>query len=233
MPFIRLITIYIVVIAAVFALFNRDKVMELTGLSQDMFQSDEAEESSGDAGQATAATEAEKVAPAVGGEEAAAKTETEVVVVEPAVENAKAEEAVETVEPEAVTQAITSAPASAPETAPAAEQSVATAPKAEAKADLATALKKARESYRAGNFQQTEAQYVALGDQYPDNADVQGEIGNFYYSQRQYPNAATYYYKTGKALVTAGDTKKLGQIINILQRLAPNLAADLRARAAN
>ena len=267
MPFIRLITIYIIVIVAVFALFNRDKVMELTGLSPSMFR---AQDDADDTAQEAATQEAEAT-PAVPEESAAAPQDDagdevakaedvsdEVAKVEATPEPAAEAEAEPAAAPEtaaapasepaqetatqAAPQPAASEVAAAPQT-PAepvekpkqrpAEKPAAPAPQQDAKAAIAKALNAARQSYRSGNIQQSEARYVALGDQYPDSADVQGEIGNFYYAQRQYQNAATYYYKTGKALLKSGDQAKLGQIINILQRLAPNMAADLRAQAAN
>jgi outer membrane biosynthesis protein TonB len=239
MPFIRLITIYIVVIAAVFALFNRDKVMELTGLSPNMFRAqDDADKTPQEQEEEEAAAiPRDEASGDVAKAEPTPATETETAPADKPVQPEAQEDA-----EQAATQPATSEVAAAPKT-PAepvgtpqqepAGKTVVPAPQQNAKAAIAKALNAARQSYRSGNFQQTEARYVALGDQYPDNADVQGEIGNFYYAQRQYPNAATYYYKTGKALLKSGDQAKLGQIINILQRLAPNMAADLRAQAAN
>ncbi len=235
MPFIRLIIIYIIVIAAALALFNRDKVMELTGLSPNMFWAEDPDETADEApAQETVAQAPEK-------DPAKVAPETQTAVVEEPQQPAVTEEPAPPVvqeqaaaqEPEAVQKPTVEQPAE-PAPAPVAEEKpVVTAPAQPAKPTVEQALNAARQSYRSGDIQKTETQYVALGDQFPDSADVQGEIGNFYYSQRQYQNAATYYYKTGKALLKSGDQAKLGQIINILQRLAPNMAADLRAQAAN
>ncbi len=250
MPFIRLITIYIVVIAAVFALFNRDKVMELTGLSPNMFRAqDDADDTPQEQEQEEAPVQDAAAAPAD-----QADVDAEVAKAEPAPapeavtqpadeptqpeaqEDTAQEDTAQAGEQPAASEVATAEPVAKPAQEPAtetAEKPAAPAPQQDAKAAIAKALNAARQSYRSGNFQQSETRYVALGDQFPDSADVQGEIGNFYYAQRQYQNAATYYYKTGKALLKSGDQAKLGQIINILQRLAPNMAADLRAQAAN
>lgn len=241
MPFIRLIIIYIIVIAAALALFNRDKVLELTGLSPSMFWAEDADEPADDASVQAVATE-----PALEPETDVEPVKVEAkaqapVAEEPQQAAATDETAEEPVQPPVEEQAAMQEPVAEPSAAepvvpvePVAEEKPsAAAPEQTANAEIEKALTAARQSYRSGNIQQTETQYVELGDQFPDSADIQGEIGNFYYSQRQYKNAATYYYKTGKALLKSGDQAKLGQIINILQRLAPNMAADLRAQAAN
>ena len=203
MPFLRLIIIYIVVIAIAFAIFNRDRVMQLAGFSLESSENgkaDEAEES------ATAEVPVE-TAPAP-------------------------EQTAEATEPAATMQAVTEPQQAAQASAVQIPEQQAIPATANPNADLKSSLDEVRKAFWGGDAQKAETLYVALAEQYEADANIQGETGNFFYSQRRYPEAAKYFHRAGLLLVNSGNKQQVMSIINALQQIAPDKATDLRARAA-
>jgi TolA-binding protein len=194
MPFVRLVTIYVVVILAVVGFFQREALMGLAGLS---FEGDDAEVAA-PAAVAPVAAAAPVAAVAV------APLQTPVADT-PARKTAPAKP--KYIQPEA-TQAPTPAPAP-------------------------TSLDDARRAYWSGDLSRAETLYIALARQTPDDANALGELGNLYYSQRKFSAAAKYYQLAGTQLLRSGYTAQAAQIIAVLQSIAPDKAAALRALAAN
>jgi len=100
-------------------------------------------------------------------------------------------------------------------------------------APVAERLTEARRAYWQGDLTRSETQYVALAQGAPENADVNGELGNIYFAQARYDKAADAYFVTGKLLVENGNPQQVGQIIGVLQSIAPQKAATLREMATN
>ena len=202
MPFVRLLTIYVVVILAVVAFFQRDKVMDLMGMSSQSSQPQET----------TPATPV-------------AKTPDEAVddVLPPAQGDTSVNAA----------DVTHSEPVMEPEPAPLAPivQPTAQTQPTVANDDIQSRLSQAREAYWGGDMDITTELYMALASDAPDNADINGELGNILYSQGRYAEAADYYFIAGKLLVADQKLEQAGQLLGVLQSLAPQKADALRALA--
>lgn len=218
MPFIRLVTIYIIVIVAVIAVFKRDQIMELAGWS---FDTPPAAQAEPEKPAQTAAVEPATPAPVV--TPATAPAPVPQPAPEPAQEPPAAPAETQTVaEPEIEQPTVTPAPVAASKPAPQQTDS-----------DLQTRLTEARRAYWAGDLAKAEALYVALAQDAPTNPDVNGELGNILYAQRRYAEAADAYLATGKLLVGHANPAQILSIIGVLQSIAPQKAQTLRALASN
>jgi hypothetical protein len=227
MPFIRLISIYVVVILAVVAVFKRDQIGELTGLSLPWTQTEPvAENTASQAISPPAATKPSVVAQEVTAPVAPAQAD---VVEDVAPQTEQPAIQMPTAEPVPVDEvAVDTAPT--PPTAPTIQPARQTTA---AVADTATRLNEARKTYWNGDVAGATALYAALAMDAPDNADVQGELGNVLYTQRRYAEAADAYFATGKLLVKKGNPAQVMPLINVLQSLAPQKAAALYAMMTN
>jgi len=140
-------------------------------------------------------------------------------------------------------------PAPTPETATPSEPAVAVAGEGEAAPDSTTApeapatgasgpseeailLDRARRAYWAGDLPAAAAAYEALLDRDPAEADVWGELGNVYYAMGRWQDAGLAYYEAARRLIDRGDTRQLGYLLRIIDSLAPDKGAELRARLA-
>ncbi len=259
MPFIRLVAIYAVVILAGVAFFNRDTIAAMTdGMSIEWWPwstqaaADEPAEETGNADQAGTVDEA---APQSGGIDATAPEtaasarptanspiqmpiadsdpiEAEAAPTGEAPIRMPVADAASDSDPEAPTQSAKSdpQPASAAQTAapPPAPVQPAAPP---ANPDPAARLAEARRAYWAGDIAGALQLYAALVRDLPDNADARGEYGNILYAQRRYPEAADAYLATGKLLIGGGKIAQAQPIIAVLDAIAPQKAASLRAMA--
>lgn len=215
MPFIRLVSIYIIVIVAAVAFFKRDQIMEMTGWSFDWPASQEVAQNDETATNATAETTAETATAPVE-TPAPAKTAQAEPVAKPT--PAKADTAIKTPQPAQaqVQQAATTQPA----------------PQASAQTTQSR-LNAARQSFWNGDLAGAEVLYAALAIDAPTNPDVNGELGNVLYAQRKYDAAADAYLTTGKLLVGSGNPAQILPLISVLQSIAPQKAATLHALMAN
>ncbi|PCH66172.1 MAG: hypothetical protein COC12_13620 [Rhodobacteraceae bacterium] len=233
MPFIRLISIYVVVIVAVVAVFKRDQIGELTGISMPWTQAEVVEQSE-PAQQAEPTEEVATVtqtttAPAES-TETAETPDTTPAVSEPV---EQAEIKMPTADAAPATPVATEAPETT-EVAAIAEPSAApTTAVPAAPVDTAARLNEARKTFWNGDVAGAEVLYAALARDLPDNADVHGEFGNVLYAQRRYEEAADAYFATGKLLVANGTPAQVMPLINVLQSLAPQKAASLYAMMTN
>jgi hypothetical protein len=114
-------------------------------------------------------------------------------------------------------------PESAPEPEPAPEPAVAEMPVAPAgDSDGKSAyaiLAAAREAYWLHNLEMAETYYQQLIQLEPDNPDGYGELGNMYFAQGQWEQAATAYYEAGVRLLEAGMLVQARQMVNVIRGL--------------
>lgn len=210
MPFIRLVTIYVVVILAVIVVFNRDKAALLVfGPAEEV------------------------VLPPVPAMPvpAAAPAEPPAAVATPAPETPLTESA-PTPEPAIpAAQMALQTPVAEPAPELAAAPVPATAP-ASNPGDLQTRWNAARKAYWQGDHANAETLYRALAADFPDEPDIQGELGNICYAQGRFAEAAEYYHKAGGLLIKVGNQPQVMAVIGVLQGIAPDKAADLRSRIA-
>ncbi len=208
MPFLRLVAIYIVVILAAVLFFNRNTVMPLLGFGGD----DET--------------------PVVQSETATGTPVAEAI--------SEAPKPVARPEPQAIVQPVAEAPATEqPPKYPTADtaqivtptaQPAAPAPTTKPAANLESRLKEARQTYWSRDMAGAEARYKGLVNDFPDNADIKGELGNLYYAQRRNSEAAEMYHQAGLQLIKDGNPQQVMLLIGVLQAIAPAKSADLRQR---
>ncbi len=223
MPFIRLLTIYALVIVAVVAFFKRDSLMQFSSAtfgwpaSQSAPQEEAvttAQDSEQDPVQTT------ETSPAV---DAVAEP-----AADPAPQTAKASlPAIQMPVADPVEEAST------PEAAPTPVVVPRPAADKPASDDTKTRLKAARQAYWKGDIDGASALYAALAKAAPNDPDVNGEFGNILFAQRQFDAAADAYLVTGRLLVQKGQNQQVQPIIAVLQNIAPKKAATLRALANN
>jgi hypothetical protein len=209
MPFIRLVAIYLAVFLVAALIYNREAVIA-------MFTP-------------VPAMELPPI-PAAPGPETVVKTTPEPTLV-PVAESAPDPASAPTVE--IASAPVVNAPAApatteletpvATDTPPAPTQT--TAP---ATGDMQTRLDAARQAYWNGDISGAETLYLALVRDFANDPDIKGELGNLYYSQQRFGQAADYYRLAAELLLQAGNTQQVTSIIGVLQGIAPQKAADLR-----
>jgi len=210
MPFLRLVAIYIVVILAAVLFFNRETVMPLLGFGK------------------------EDNTPVVQSETATGTPVAEAI--------SEAPKPVARPEPQAIVQPVAEAPAAQqPPKYPTAETAQivtptaqpvtpAPAPAAKPATNLESRQKQARQAYWSRDMAGAEARYKGLVNDFPDNADIKGELGNLYYAQRRNSEAAEMYHQAGLQLIKDGNPQQVMLLIGVLQAIAPAKATDLRQR---
>lgn len=192
MPILRLVMIYLVLALVVVGVFNRDRLIALFG---------------DEPAQAVASEpvpETEQAAPV---EPAAPATTAEATT--------PAEPAASGNVPYVLQTPSSPMPAAQPQAHPPAAPST-SAPGDE---DLAVAVNAAREVYWSGDLAGAEARLTALAESHPDNADLQGELGNFYFTQRNYPAAATAFLRAGEILVSEGRYAQAAALLPVLGQI--------------
>ncbi|MCF6232525.1 MAG: hypothetical protein L3J36_05425 [Rhodobacteraceae bacterium] len=229
MPFIRLLTIYALVIIAVVAFFQRDALTQLSNATFGWPASETAPEVH------VETTEPEP-------QQQPGQTAQTLPVADPAPQTVAASLPVIQM-PVAVSEAEASIPkasipkASTPEAAPApvapARSTAEETAESPASDDIKTRLNAARQAYWQGDLDGARALYGALAKAAPNDPDVNGEFGNILFAQRQFDAAADAYLTTGRLLVQQGQRQQVQAIIAVLQNIAPQKAATLRALANN
>jgi hypothetical protein len=110
-------------------------------------------------------------------------------------------------------------PESEPEPEPAvAEMPVAPAGDGDGKNAYAL-LAAAREAYWLHDFEMAETHYQQLIQMEPDNPDGYGELGNMYFAQGQWEQAAAAYYEAGVRLLEAGKAVQARQMVDVIRGL--------------
>ena len=88
-------------------------------------------------------------------------------------------------------------------------------------------LAAAREAYWLRDYDVAESKYLALTRLEPDNPDGYGELGNMYFSQGQWDQAASAYYEAGVRLVGQGLLDQAGELAAVIRGLNGGQADDL------
>jgi hypothetical protein len=88
-------------------------------------------------------------------------------------------------------------------------------------------LQQARRAFWSGEFETSEAAYMALISDYPADADAFGELGNLYQSMGKPDRALDAFYEAGVRLKAAGESEKLKEIIELLTREGDGRAEQL------
>jgi len=205
MPFVRLLAIYALVGAAIFAFLKRDDIMEY-------FATPEAELA---AASEEVEAEASPVLQQVETVEASDNEAPQQPEQQPAESAASPQPAFGTqITPQYFGQA------AAPTTAP--------TPLAPAAESMVARWNKAREIFSQGNPSEAAVLYEALTADFPNNADLHGETGNIYYNLGQFSKAATHYQSVGEIAGRNGNRQMAGSMLALLQRIAPAKAAELQ-----
>ncbi len=207
MPFFRLIAIYAIVGAAIFAFIKRDQVAEYFATPAPAAITPSAK----------AAPEASPTVPLDAPVEASA-------TVPPAPETA----APETAASAQSTTTYSAPPAFGTQITPQYFGQTAT-PAAPSGETMVERWTKARQVFSQGNPAEAGKLYEKLTTDFPENADLHGETGNLYYNLGQFNKAATHYLAVGKIAVNAGNMQMAGSMLALLQRIAPAKAAELQA----
>jgi tetratricopeptide (TPR) repeat protein len=75
-----------------------------------------------------------------------------------------------------------------------------------------------------------ETHYQQLIQMEPDNPDGYGELGNMYFAQGQWEQAAAAYYEAGVRLLETGMVAEARQMVDVIRGLNGAQADDLQER---
>ena len=88
-------------------------------------------------------------------------------------------------------------------------------------------LAAAREAFWLHNYDDAEKNYQALTELEPQNPDGYGELGNMYFSQGRWEEAAAAYYAAGTRLVGEGRLDRARELVNVIRGLNGKQADEL------
>jgi hypothetical protein len=88
-------------------------------------------------------------------------------------------------------------------------------------------LAAAREAFWLHNYDDAEKSYRALTELEPQNPDGYGELGNMYFSQGRWEEAAAAYYEAGTRLVSEGRLDPARELVNVIRGLNGQQADEL------
>ena len=88
-------------------------------------------------------------------------------------------------------------------------------------------LAAAREAFWLHNYDDAEKNYQALTELEPQNPDGYGELGNMYFSQGRWEEAAAAYYEAGTRLVSEGRLDSARELVKVIRGLNGQQADDL------
>jgi hypothetical protein len=91
-------------------------------------------------------------------------------------------------------------------------------------------LASAREAYWLRDYDIAESKYKELTRVEPDNPDGYGELGNMYFSQGQWDEAATAYYEAGVRLIGQGLLDHAEELVAVIRGLNSARADDLELK---
>ena len=91
-------------------------------------------------------------------------------------------------------------------------------------------LAAAREAYWLRDYEVAETKYQALTRMEPDNPDGYGELGNMYFSQGQWDEAASAYYEAGLRLIGQGLLDQAEELAAVIRGLNGGHADDLEGK---
>jgi hypothetical protein len=88
-------------------------------------------------------------------------------------------------------------------------------------------LAAAREAFWLRDYETAENKYRQLIVMEPDNPDGYGELGNMYFSQGKWEQAATAYFDAGTRLVAEGQLEQASQLVDVIRGLDGSQADEL------
>jgi len=88
-------------------------------------------------------------------------------------------------------------------------------------------LAAAREAFWLHNYDDAEKNYRALTELEPQNPDGFGELGNMYFSQGRWEEAAAAYYEAGTRLVSEGRLDSARELVTVIRGLNGQQADEL------
>ena len=88
-------------------------------------------------------------------------------------------------------------------------------------------LAAAREAFWLHNYDDAEKNYHALTELEPQNPDGYGELGNMYFSQGRWEEAAAAYYAAGTRLISEGRLDSARELVNVIRGLNGQQADEL------
>ena len=201
MPFVRLLAIYALVGAAIFAFLKRDQLIAY-------YTTPEAEQAAASA---------------------AFSPEAEPAQTPDATANAEATGPEESIEPSYSAPPVYGSQITPQYFGQAAAPTATPAPAAPSSDGLVARWTKAREVFSQGNTTEAARLYEALTSDFPNNADLHGETGNLYYNLGQFGKAATHFLAVGKLASREGNMQMAQGMATLLMRIAPNKATELQS----
>jgi hypothetical protein len=103
---------------------------------------------------------------------------------------------------------------------------------AAAEADFRSQLEQARQHYWRRDLRAAEQVYRRLTESHPQRAEVWGELGNLYFSQREMVQATDVYYRAIELLIEQGNDERARQMLGAMYQLDTDKAKQLEARLA-
>jgi hypothetical protein len=88
-------------------------------------------------------------------------------------------------------------------------------------------LAAAREAFWLHNYDDAEKNYRALTELEPQNPDGYGELGNMYFSQGRWEDAAAAYYEAGTRLISEGRLDPARELVTVIRGLNGQQADEL------
>jgi len=98
------------------------------------------------------------------------------------------------------------------------------------KSDVQSQLEQARQHYWGRDMPAAEQAYRRLTEAHPERADVWGELGNFFFSQREMVQATDAYYRAIELLIEQGDAERARQLLGTMHQLDAVKANELETR---
>jgi len=118
----------------------------------------------------------------------------------------------------------------APEYRPLAAEKTATQDATAGESNFQLQLEQARQHYWGHDLPAAEQAYRRLNESHPERAEVWGELGNLYFSQREMVQATDAYYRAIELLIKQGDAERARQLLGAMYQLDAEKAKDLEAR---
>jgi len=97
-------------------------------------------------------------------------------------------------------------------------------------ADYQSQLEQARQHYWGRDLPAAEQAYRGLTETHPERAEVWGELGNLFYSQREMVQATDAYYRAIELLIEQGDAERARQLLGAMYQLDADKAKELETR---
>jgi cytochrome c-type biogenesis protein CcmH/NrfG len=99
-----------------------------------------------------------------------------------------------------------------------------------ADADFQSRLDQARQHYWRRDMPAAEQAYRRLTESHPERAELWGELGNVFFSQKEMVQATDAYYRAIELLIEQGDTARARQLLGAMHQLDAEKAKQLETR---